>query len=372
MSTSDEKGRSGAVTRFENFLKRAVELGASDIHVKTGLPPIVRINDVLQLLSKKEPALTGGEILGIAQAIVPTRMQGMLLAGQEIDMAYSISGVGRYRLNIFRHRSQVGIICRFIPFDIRSIDDLGLPAALKKIAVQPRGLILVTGPAGSGKTTTMAAMLNEWNTLSGGHIVTIEDPIECLIRDRKSVITQREVGIDTESFHTGLRNALRQDPDVVMIGEIRDQETLQAALNAAETGHLVISTLHTRDASETVSRVVSLFEPEFQVQVRLQLASVLNAVISQRLVPRADSEGKGLVAVVEVLVNTPRVRDCLLDPNRHGEIREALNEGANYGMQTFDRCLMDLLKRKIITRETALRNSTAPADFELRLRGVTE
>lgn len=372
MGEEDEKGRVTSIARFEAILRRAVELGASDIHIKTGLPPIARIHDVLQLLSKKDPALSAAEISAIAQAIVPARLQGALLAGQEVDLAYSLSGVGRFRLNIFRHRSQVGIICRFIPFDIRSLEDLGLPATLKKVALQTRGLVLVTGPAGSGKTTTMAAMLNEWNTLRGGHIVTIEDPIECLVRDRKSIITQREVGIDTDSFETGLRSALRQDPDVIMIGEIRDSETMQAALNAAETGHLVISTLHTRDAAETVSRVVSLFDPAHQAQVRQQLGTVLTAVISQRLIPTVPVEGRhGLVAVVELMLNTPRIRDCLLDPARHDEIRDAIEEGKNYGMQSFDQGLMELLLKKSIGRETALRFASRPTDFELRLRGVT-
>jgi twitching motility protein PilT len=370
VSIHDGETKLGApVARFEDVLRRSVELGASDIHIKTGLPPIVRIHDVLQLLSKKEPSLTSTEIFAIAQAVVPARLQSALLGGQEIDMAYSLSGVGRFRLNVFRHRSQVGIICRFIPFNIRSVEELGLPSVLKRIAVQPRGLVLVTGPAGSGKTTTLAALLNEWNTSRGGHIVTIEDPIECLIRDRKAVITQREVGIDTEDFQSGLKNALRQDPDVIMIGEIRDRDTLQAALNAAETGHLVMSTLHTRDAAETVSRVVSLFEPGQQQQVRIQLAAVLTAVVSQRLLPRDGS--RGLAAVVEILVNTARVRDCILDSSRHAEIHEAIAEGDNYGMQTFDQCLMEMLKQKAISREVAVRNSSRPSDFELRLRGVT-
>jgi twitching motility protein PilT len=360
--------------RFQDMLRKAVELGATDVHFKPGLPPVVRLQGDLKLLSRKASPVESPELEGIARAILPTRARAQFDSGREADMAYSFPGVGRFRLNVFRYRGQVGIVARFIPFDVRSIEELGLPPVLKKIAVLPRGLVLVSGITGSGKSTTLAAMLNEWNMIQGGHIVTIEDPVEYLIRDKRAIITQREVGLDTESFAAGLKNALRQDPDVIMIGELRDRETILTALNAAETGHLVLSTLHTKDALETVNRIIGVFEPESQREVRMQFASALSAIVSQRLLPTTpelSSKGRSLIVASEILINTPRIRDCLMESNKTGLIREALEQGSDsYGTQTFDQDLLRMLTSRWISRETALRNATSPADFELRLRGI--
>ena len=361
-------------TRFQEILRKSVEIGASDIHIKTGLPPVVRVNDDLRLLSRKIPALGMEEVKKLVEDILPARLRPQYVAGREIDMAYSFSGVGRFRLNIYRYRSQIGIVARYIPFEVRSFDQLQLPAALKKISQLERGLILVTGAAGNGKSTTLAAFLNEWNQTRGGHIITIEDPVEYLVRDRKSIITQREVGLDTESFGSGLKNALRQDPDVIMIGELRDRETIQTALSAAESGHLVLSTLHTKDSMETVSRIIGVFEPEVEREIRHQFSSSLAAIISQRLVSLApDASGRvpGRFPAIEILINTPRIRDLLRDGTKNDQIREAIEAGVDlYGMQSFDQHLMALFRKNMITRETAIRNASNPADFELRLRGI--
>jgi len=356
--------------RFHEFLKKAVSAKASDVHFKAGLPPVVRHNEKLQLLSKSLPPLSPQATLDLAMAIMPEKLKPRFEAGLEVDMAYSLPGVGRFRLNIFRHRSQVGLICRFIPFDVPELSTLGLPAIVSKLSLTERGLVLVTGAAGSGKSTTLAAMIQEWNRLRGGHIVTIEDPVEYLIRDKRSIITQREVGIDTESFESGLKNALRQDPDVIMIGELRERDSIQAALNAAETGHLVLATLHTRDAIETVQRVVGAFFPaDSQPQIRIQLANALKAVVSQRLIPKI---GGGLAVACEVLVNTGRARELLMDATKTALLRDVMESGGQYGMQSFDESIMGLLRGKVISKEEALQAASHPADFELRLRGIKQ
>ncbi len=367
--------KSEAEVQFQELLKKTVEAGASDLHLKMGIPPVVRIHDELRLLSRQIQPIQVDEMRALVKAIVPERLKPELNAGKEVDMAYSLSGVGRFRINIFRHRGQIGLVGRLIPFEIKTLDELGLPAVVTKLASQSRGLILVTGTAGSGKSTTLASMLNEWNRTRSGHIITIEDPIEYLIRDRKAIITQREVGLDTDSFGSGLRSALRQDPDALMIGEMRDLETIQAALNAAETGHLVLSTLHTKDAVETVNRVVGVFPPEAQSHVRFQLSAALTAVISQRLVPKIGPNGEpaGLCVACEILVNTPRVQTCLRDPSKTDELREALEQGEEtYGMRTFDKSLMLLLEKGMITKDTAVRHASNPANFELKLKGVRQ
>lgn len=357
---------------FRELLKKMVEVGASDLHLKSGLPPIVRHHDQLRILSRNLSPVNPAQIAAVCLDIIPENLRPIFAEGREIDLAYGLNGVGRFRLNIFRHRSQIGIVARFIPFEIKGLEELGLPAILKKVALQPRGLILVTGPAGSGKSTTMASMLNEWNQNKGGHIITIEDPVEFLIRDRKAIVTQREIGIDTESFRTGLKYALRQDPDVIMIGELRDRESVEAALNAAETGHLVMATLHTRDSVESMARILGVFPAEAHAQIRTQLANSLSAIVSQRLVPKisVDEKSGGLTVAAEILLNTSRVRECLLDPEKTPQLREALDAGAVHGMQSFDQALMNLLENNIISRETALENASMPTDFELRLRGV--
>lgn len=363
-----------ALKSFHEILGKMVESGASDLHLKTGLPPVVRIQDELRVLSRKYAPLSFEQLTEMAEGIVPQRLRSDFDHGKEIDLAYTLANVGRFRLNVYRYRGNIGLVARHIPFEVRSLDQLGMPAIVKKLATQPRGLILVTGITGSGKSTTVAACLNEWNQARSGHIVTIEDPIEYVLQDKKSIISQREVGLDTENFASGLKSSLRQDPDVIMIGELRDKETIQAALSAAETGHLVISTLHTKDASETVNRIIGVFEPEAQREVRVQFAAALSGIISQRLLPRSILPGagpQGFVPAVEVLVNTPFVKSCLLDSAKVGQITQAMEQGFEvYGMQTFDQHLMMLVKGGLISREVALENATSSADFELQLRGI--
>jgi twitching motility protein PilT len=288
---------------------------------------------------------------------------------REVDLAYGIPGLGRFRVNAFQQRGTVGIVFRVIPFGVKSIEHLHLPKVIQSIAMEQRGLVLVTGTTGSGKSTTLAAMIEYINANRTCHIMTIEDPIEFLIRDRRSIVNQREIGVDTQSFSTALRSALRQDPDVILVGEMRDFETIETAITAAETGHLVMSTLHTLDATETINRIISVFPPYQQKQIRLQLASILKAVISQRLVPRAD--GKGRVPALEVLVSTARIRECIADKDRTKEIHDAIAKGyTTYGMQTFDQSLMSLVKQKLVTYDEALKHVSNPDDFALRFRGI--
>lgn len=357
---------------FQKLLTQAVSVGASDIHFKMGLPPIVRVAGELKLLSSELKAMKSEDITAISTSIVPEAMTPRLDRGDELDLSYSLSGVGRFRVNMFRHRGQRAIICRFIPFKIQTIEELKLPLILKKIALLKRGLVLVTGAAGSGKSTTLAAMLNERNYKTGGHIVTIEDPTEYLIRDKKAVVTQREVGIDTDSFSSGLKHVLRQDPDVLMIGELRDRETAQVALQAAETGHLVLSTLHTNNAAESIQRLVGMFEGSQQEVVRMQFASVFSAVVCQRLIPSLEAKNKnhGRIPATEILVNTPRVYECMTSMTKFMQIYQVMEQGQNFGMHTFDQDLMRLFAAGKISKETATRFCSNPNNFELRLRGV--
>ncbi len=359
---------------FQNILLRAVEVGASDVHLKVGFPPIVRIHEDLKLLFKEAAPLEDEFFSELCKSILHQKHKEKFLQGQEVDFAYTLNGVGRFRLNVARSRGHLSLVGRFIPFEIRNIEKLGLPSVLRKLALMPRGLILLTGTAGSGKSTTLAAMLNEWNESRAGHIITIEDPVEYLLRDKKSIITQREVGLDTESFATGLKNALRQDPDVIMIGEMRDRETIQTAINAAETGHLVLSTLHTKDSIETINRIVGIFDPAEQREVRMQFASSLAGIVCQRMIPTAGAAkptAGGVVVATEILINTPLVKDCLRDASKANNIRPSLEQGrAQYGTHSFDQCIMDLLSEGKISREMAIRYASNPADFELRLRGI--
>jgi twitching motility protein PilT len=288
----------------------------------------------------------------------------------EVDLAYGVPGLGRFRVNVFQQRGTIGAVLRVIPFKILTVRDLLLPTVLESIALEQRGLILVTGTTGSGKSTTLAAMIDHINANETNHIMTIEDPIEFLIRDKRSIVNQREVGVDTMSFSQALKSALRQDPDVILVGEMRDLETIETALTAAETGHLVMSTLHTLDATETINRIISVFPPYQQKQIRLQLASVIKAVISQRLVPRED--GKGRIAAVEILKATARVRELIEDKDRTKEIPEAIAQGhQTYGMQTFDQSLMWLVKNGLVGYEEARRQATNPDDFALRFSGIS-
>ncbi len=354
---------------LNEILQVALRGGASDIHLKAGLPPMFRVDGALVPL-KDARRLPPEEISRMAYGIMNDYQKEKFKAQSELDLAYGVPGLGRFRVNVFQQRGTIGIVLRVIPFKISSIEQLTLPKILEKIAGEQRGLILVTGTTGSGKSTTLAAMVDHINSNETCHIMTIEDPIEFLIRDKRSIVNQREVGVDTLSFAHALKSSLRQDPDVILVGEMRDLETIETALTAAETGHLVLSTLHTLDATETVARIVSAFPPHQQKQIRLQLGSVLRAVISQRLVPRAD--GKGRVAAIEVLIANGRVREMIEDKDRTKEIPTAIAQSyITYGMQTFDQSLMMLFKQNLITYEEALRQSSNPDDFALRVSGIS-
>ncbi len=353
---------------LNDILKVAVKGGASDIHLKSGLPPMFRVDGALVPLKNGERMLPD-EIQQMALDIMNPTQKDRFEEHREADLAYGVAGLGRFRVNVFQQRGSIGIVLRVIPFGVKTLDQLHLPKVVERISEEHRGLILVTGTTGSGKSTTLAAMIEQINSNRTCHIMTIEDPIEFLIRDRRSIVNQREIGVDSHSFANALRAALRQDPDVILVGEMRDFETIETALTAAETGHLVMSTLHTLDATETISRIISVFPPHQQNQVRLQLAAILKAVISQRLVPRAD--GKGRVPALEVLVSTAYTRELIADKDRSKEIPDAIAKGyTTYGMQTFDQSLMSLVKDGLVTYEEALKNVSNPDDFALRYRGI--
>jgi len=354
---------------LNEILQVALRGAASDIHLKAGLPPMFRVDGALLPL-KDARRLPPEEIARMAFGIMNEYQKEKFKQTSEVDLAYGVPGLGRFRVNVFQQRGTIGVVLRVIPFKIQTIEQLMLPKVLEKIAAEQRGLVLVTGTTGSGKSTTLAAMIDHINATETCHIMTIEDPIEFLIRDKRSIVNQREVGVDTMSFGQALKSALRQDPDVILVGEMRDLETIETALTAAETGHLVMSTLHTLDATETINRIISAFPPYQQKQVRLQLGSVLRGVISQRLVPRAD--GKGRVPAIEVLLATARVRELIEDKDRTKEIPDAIAQGhVSYGMQTFDQSLMSLLRSGLISYEEALRQATNPDDFALRVSGVS-
>jgi len=338
------------------------------VHLKIGLPPVVRRFGALIPLRDQEK-LTNDDIYGIAYGIMNQYQQAKFETTNEIDFAYSLSQVARFRVNCFKQRGSYGMVFRIVPTTPPELDELNLPEVLKRISLERKGLVLVTGTTGSGKTTTLAAIVNHINANRNCHVITIEDPIEFLHKDRKSIINQREVGSDTNSFALALRAALRQDPDVILVGEMRDRETIDIALTAAETGHLVFSTLHTLDAKETIMRIVSQYPPHQHLQIRLQLAGVLKAAISQRLLPKMD--GQGVVPAAEILVTTALVRECIIEENRTSEIADAIADGTvTYGMQTFDQSLMSLVKDGKVSYHEALRNATNPNDFALRMKGI--
>jgi len=351
---------------MEKIIQAAVERGASDLHIKAGDVFRARIDGKLVPLTKQR--LTPEQTKAIALGFIPNEDDRARIDRiQDYDCSWGAPGIGRFRINILKQRSSFMIVMRVIPFEVPSFEALQLPAVLPHVASAERGMILVTGVTGSGKSSTMAAMINHINRTAQKHIVTLENPIEFLHRDVNSSLTQREIGTDTESFRSGLRAALRQDPDVILIGEMRDADTIDTAMKAAETGHLLLSTLHTPDTATTVSRVIAMFPPEEQGMVRVRLADALHAVVSQRLLPRKD--GHGRVPANEVLVVTATVRDLILDPNRTGEIREFIAEGREqYGMQTFDQHLMDLVTADLVSYETAVANASNPSDFELEMR----
>src|SRR5271168_4963395 len=338
---------------IDDLLRRAVESRASDLHLKVGNHPYLRVDGILNPLSDV-PRITPEEMLSMAFSMMTNRQKQKFKETAELDMAYGVAGLGRFRV---------------IPTKIRTIEELELPRILSTVCEEQRGLILTTGTTGSGKSTTLAAMIDRINSLRSEHIITIEDPIEYLHRDKKGFINQREVEVDTASFSTALRAALRQDPDVVLVGEMRDLETISTALLAAETGHLVLSTLHTLDATETIQRIIAVFPPPEQKQIRLQLAGTLKAVISQRLVRKAD--GSGRVPAVEVMVATNYIRDCIINPDKTRLIRDAIAAGTSqYGMQTFDQSIYDLYSRQLITLEEALMRASNADEFKLRIQGV--
>lgn len=350
------------------LLKTAVGLGASDVHIKVGSPPVIRINGVLSPLSGA-PRLTHEDAIKIAFSVMTPAQREVFKKKNDIDFAYGVPGLGRFRCNAFVQRGTVGVVFRAIPMRIPTIEELNLPQSIKKLADEERGLILVTGTTGSGKSTTLAALIDLINSNRTVNIVTIEDPVEYLHKDKKGIVNQREVGTDTESFSKALRAALRQDPDVILVGEMRDFETIQTALTAAETGHLVLSTLHTLDATETVNRIISVFPPYQHKQVRMQLSTILKGIVSQRLVPRAD--GQGRVPAVELLLATAMIRDCISEPDKTKLIPDAIAQGkVHYGMQTFDQSLFDLYSKGLITYDEALRWATNPDDFKLKVKGI--
>jgi twitching motility protein PilT len=352
---------------MENIIKAAVERGASDLHIKAGDVFRARIDGELKPLTKQR--LTPDQTKSIALKLIPTEEDRKIIDQiKDYDCSWGSPGIGRFRVNILRQRSSFMIVMRVIPFEVPTLEKLHLPRVIGTIAEAERGMILVTGVTGSGKSSTMAAMMNHINTEMNKHIVTLENPIEFLHRDLQSSVTQREVGADTESFKIGLRAALRQDPDVVLIGEMRDVETVDTAMKAAETGHVLISTLHTPDATTTIARIVAMFAPEEQDVARSRLADSLHAVISQRLLPREDEEG-GRCPALEIMICTPAIRDLIRDRNRVGEIKDYIADGRDqYGMQTFDQHLIDLVEGKMVTFEAAKSAATNPADFELKLK----
>ncbi len=349
------------------YLQVLVESGGSDLHLKAGGPAYVRIDGDLKPITSLPP-ISEGDTAQLAQSMMDTRLKEVFERDKEVDFAFSIAGVGRFRVNAFLQRGSVGIVCRRVLPGTQSFEALGLPASVRKLAEEHRGLVLVTGPTGSGKTTSTAAMISHVNATRRCHIVTLEDPIEVLHRDDHAIIDQREVGVDTKDFASGLKAVSRQDPDVIFIGEMRDLETVEAALQAAETGHLVISTLHTTDARETINRVVDMYPKESQGQARISLANSLKGIVCQRLAPRAT--GHGRVAVVEVLVMTTRTYEFIVDPAQLPMISEAIAEGGYYGMQTFDQHLLALYQSGEVTLRDALAPATNPHDFRVSLRGA--
>jgi twitching motility protein PilT len=351
---------------MEKIIKAAVDRGASDLHIKAGDVFRARIDGKLVPLTKQR--LTPEQTKAIALRLIPNdEDRARIDKLRDYDCSWGMPGIGRFRVNILRQRSSFMIVMRVIPFDVPTFESLHLPAVLAQVASAERGMILVTGVTGSGKSSTMAAIINYINQTQHRHILTLENPIEFLHRDINCSVTQREIGTDTDDFRMGLRAALRQDPDVVLIGEMRDAETIDTAMKAAETGHLLISTLHTSDAVTTVSRIVSMFPPEDQEIARLRLAEALQAVVSQRLLPRAD--GHGRVAVLEVMITTDILRDMIKDKDRTSELPDYIGDSRDkYGMQTFDQHLMDLLSDGVVTYETALPASSNPKDFERQAR----
>ncbi len=347
---------------IDKALRTLIEREGSDLHLKVNAPPTMRVHGELVPLEGYQP-LTSEETDKAFHDVAEARSLAEFTEDGEADLAYSIPGLARFRVNAFKQRGTISIVCRAIPFEIRSIEQLGLPPVVTKLAEEARGIVLVTGTTGSGKSTTLAAMIDHINETRDRHIVTLEDPIEYLHKDKRSIVNQREVGSDTVSFGRAMRRVLRQDPDVILIGEMRDEETVRTALSAAETGHLVLSTVHTLDATETINRIIDFFPPHLQHQARVMLSATLKGAIAQRLVP--DVTGDGRVAAAEVLVVTGRVQDLILNPEETGKITEVIGEGEYYGMSTFDQSLLRYVMEGKVTEEVALEYASSPHDFKL-------
>jgi twitching motility protein PilT len=355
-----------ASNNLDDLVGRMTDLGGSDLHLKVGARPAIRVRGLLTPLESHE-VLRPEDTRDILGQMIPENLIGEFEEDGEADFSYAVPGAGRFRVNAFRQRGSVSIVMRFIPFGVPRFEDLNLPEAIRRLAVEERGIVLVTGTTGSGKSTTLASMIDLVNRSMSKHIVTIEDPIEFLHTDASSLINQREVGTDTVSFARALRRVLRQDPDIILIGEIRDSETAQIALSAAETGHLVLSTLHTVDATETVNRIIDLFPPHERSQVRTMLAGTLKGIIGQRLIRTKDG---GRVAACEIMVTTGRIQDFIMDPTQTGQIQQAISEGEYYGMQTFDQALLKLVEDDRVEYEEALTASSRPQDFKLMVQSL--
>lgn len=353
---------------IDELLKVAIESDSSDLHLKAGNYPTVRIHGRLNPLTRF-PKLTPRDTYELSDQITNDYQKDKLKKDLDLDLAYSLPGFGRFRGSIYHQRGTVAIVLRIIPLEVKTIRELNLPEAIEKISLQPRGLVLVTGTTGTGKTTTLAAMIDHINSGRRENVITIEDPIEYLHRDKKSTISQREIGVDVSGFSRGLRASLREDPDVILVGEMRDLDTIETSLLAAETGHLVMSTVHTLDAPETINRIISVFPPHHQRQVRFQLASILHAVISMRLIPKKDEEGR--VPAVEIMINTPYIKECIQEREKTIMIRDAIAAGiTQYGMQTFDQSIYGLYQDGFISYEQGMRHSSSPDNFKLRVMGV--
>jgi len=349
----------------DESLRHVVQDFASDLHLKVGAPPMARVNGALAPIPGAPPLKPQDTEDALAAMVGDGPARREFDEEGEADFSYSIQQVSRFRVSAFRQRGSISIVCRVIPFQVRTIDDLGLPPVIRTLAEERRGIVLLTGTTGSGKSTTLAAMINHINMSRAEHVITLEDPIEYLHSDKRAIVNQREVGTDTKSFPKAMRRVLRQDPDVILIGEMRDEETVRTALSAAETGHLVLSTLHTLDATETINRIIDFFPPHLQQQARVMLASTLRGAVSQRLVPTAD--GSGRIASCEVLVVTGRVQDLILSPGETGKISQVIAEGEYYGMQTFDQSLLEHVAAGRVSEQTAMDYASSPHDFKLML-----
>jgi len=352
---------------IKKILKEMINRGASDLHLKVASPPVMRINGTLVFAEYEPPSVQ--DMVSVAQQILTPSQREVFESTREIDFAFGVPGVARFRANFYVQRGSVAMVFRHVPVEIKSVDDLGLPAIVKELAVRPRGLMLVTGTVGSGKSTTLAAIVDIINSECSRHVITIEDPIEFLHRDNSSIISQREIGCDTGSYGEALKHVLRQDPDVILIGEIRDAESMKIALTAADTGHLVLSTMHTIDTTQTISRIISFFPPHQHQEIRYLLASTMQAVISQRLV--ADSDGLQRYPACEIMIATGTIQEYIRDPEKTVMIRQAIQEGfVQYQMQTFDQSLMQLYKENKISLDAAMHASSNPHEFALRVKGI--